>query len=126
MVQGEASLEAQERVLRNWMLSLLRFAVTRDAADQVMVIALAIELDRGNAQGSITYFQRTSAAICNAILCCDREGLRILKEHIRHIDHPELKRAFAAALGIDVAPPSAKGGNAGNRFRRKLRLYTGR
>ena len=42
----EASDQRHEKMLRAWQLALLRFAVTREAADQLHVSAIAGEIDR--------------------------------------------------------------------------------
>lgn len=109
MADGDTSLDPHEKLVRDWTLSLLRFAVTHEPADQAAALALASELDSRHGHGKLTFFQRTSATVCHAILVRDREGERTLAQHIRRIDHPRLKRAFAAAVRIDDTTPISKG-----------------
>lgn len=91
--------------IEGWLLSILRFAVTRDEPDRAAVLALAIEMDRGGS--GFTFFARTSVAVCDAIVAKDRtEATAELRVFVRAIDHARLRRAFEAvfvikALGAD-------------------------
>jgi hypothetical protein len=60
----------QERKIRNWLLLLLCFAVTREAADRLAVLAAADELDASGAKGPAAprFFNRTTKEVCEAIL----------------------------------------------------------
>jgi hypothetical protein len=91
-----------ERKLRDWMLCLLRFAITQTSGDQVEALALASELDTHGDSGGLTYFQRTSVEVCRAIVVRDENGMRILRQFISRIEEPRLRSAFSAAVGLDA------------------------
>src|SRR5258708_6475031 len=91
-----------ERKIRNWLLLLLRFAVTRASADRLAALAAADELDASEARGTTaapSFFNRTSRQVCEAILAPgDQHSQDVLRRHAGRIDDPRLRRAFAAAL----------------------------
>ncbi|MGC2779968.1 MAG: hypothetical protein WA418_30450, partial [Bradyrhizobium sp.] len=68
--QGTA--EQHARLLRAWHLAILRFALTRDNADRLGVLAAANEIDRLGRQHwageGFSFFRMTSAELCAAIL----------------------------------------------------------
>jgi hypothetical protein len=121
MVAQLDSRDWQHRKVRDWLLLLLRFAVTREQSDQSAVFAMADELDAlGMRWPPVTsrFFLRTSSEVCQAITAVgDRRSNAVLQSHIARIDDPRLRRAFQAA--VDLAPttePQAKyeGSKAGN------------
>src|SRR5262249_39411709 len=93
------------RQVSEWLLLLLRFAVTSDARDQSAVLALADEIDARGLHwrpSAPTFFRRTSNEVCRAIITFDDpKRTTILKRHLARIDNPALKRAFRAAVNID-------------------------
>jgi hypothetical protein len=109
--------------LRAWQLALLRFAITRDNADRLAVLSIAIELDapgtRPPARSDFRFFRQASDKLCQAILdpqhASDRATLR---QHLDRMDDEHLKRALAAALGIDA--PRVRSITASARTRRDL------
>jgi hypothetical protein len=65
-------VEWQVKTLRAWQLAILRFAVTLVNADRLTVLAIASEIDRPGPRQDGTpgfsFFRRTSAELCAAIL----------------------------------------------------------
>src|SRR5215470_17041666 len=100
---------------RDWLLAILRFAVTRERADRLIVLSMACELDRfgmSGATATLTFFTRTSIELCNAI--ADKNGPErdaILRRQLARIDDCRLKRSLEAA--VELPPDSER--------RRKLR-----
>jgi len=100
------------RQVSEWLLLLLRFAVTSDARDQSAALALADEIDARGLQwrpSAPTFFRRTTTEVCNAITTVDDPNRApILKRHLARIDNPVLKRAFRAAVNIDERNASSQ------------------
>ena len=100
------------RQVSEWLLLLLRFAVTSDARDQSAALALADEIDARGLQwrpSAPTFFRRTTTEVCNAITTVDDpNSAPILKRHLARIDNPVLKRAFRAAVNIDERNASSQ------------------
>jgi len=98
--------------VREWLILLLRFAVTSDAKDQSAALTLADEIDARGLQwrpSAPTFFRRTTEEVCRAIITPDdpkRTG--ILRRHLVRIDNPVLKRAFRAAVNIDERTASSE------------------
>jgi hypothetical protein len=96
--------------IRDWLLLLLRFAVTLDVKDETTASAKADQLDGLVSDGgpsAPTFFRRTTSEICRAIAALDDPTqVTVLKKHIARIDDPRLRRAFQAAVGIDDATSS--------------------
>jgi hypothetical protein len=95
----------RERKVREWLLLLLRFAVTREPADQSAALAMADELDslglRWRPAGP-RFFLATSCEVCSAILADGEGSSPVLREHIARIEDPRLKRAFRAAVTAEA------------------------
>jgi hypothetical protein len=93
------------RTVRAWQLAILRFAVTLDNADRLAVLAIANEIDklrpRQYGKPAFDFFRRTSAQLCAAILRPDEPGSAVLQRYHARIDDDRVKRAFAAATGVD-------------------------
>jgi hypothetical protein len=93
-------------------LLLLRFAVTRDPEDAAAIAAVANDLDSLGLEreGSTpTFFRRTSAEVCNAIIQPrDPRGIATLKRHLARIDEMRLRRAFQAAVDLKESRLSRK------------------
>jgi hypothetical protein len=92
-------------MIRAWHLSILRFAVTLDHADQLGVFAIAAGLDRLGENSddgqSFGFFRKMSAELCTALLRRDPAGDATLAHYLARIDDPRLKRALAAAIGVE-------------------------
>ncbi len=61
----------RDRKVQEWLLLLLRFAITRDPSDQSAALGIADELDSLGLRwrpGSPSFFLRTSHQVCEAIL----------------------------------------------------------
>lgn len=112
--------------VRNWLLALLRFAVTLDDSDGSAVLALAEQIDKlgstAGGEATFAFFRTTSADVCNAIVARDApKNGAVLKAHLNRIDDPRLKRAFAAAIGLGGSLPGA----GRTRKRRRADLWKG-
>jgi hypothetical protein len=110
----EGAIASQDRragQLREWLLLILRFAVTRDSNDQAGVFGKADELDSLGLQwrpSAPSFFRRTSAEICHAITATDDpKRAAILKRHLARIDDLRLRRAFQAAVEPEGRSPQA-------------------
>lgn len=97
--------------IREWLLLLLRFAVTHDPSDQAAVLAVANGIDSlglRRTQSAPSFFRRTSSEVCQAIIARDDPKRNaILAKHLARIDDLRLRRAFQAAIGFDDRPPQA-------------------
>jgi hypothetical protein len=91
--------------VREWLLLLLRFAITCDLKDQAAVFAMADEIDALGHQwrpSAPSFFRRTSGEVCAAISARDHpKRAAILKKHIARIDDPRLRRTFQAAVDLE-------------------------
>jgi hypothetical protein len=111
------SLDWRDRKLREWLLLLLRFAVTREPSDQSAALAMADELDSLGVRwrpAAPRFFLRTTNEVCEAILAVsDGQNNRVLQGHVARIHDPRLRRAFQAAVGLQLTSEpqqqSAKG-----------------
>jgi hypothetical protein len=103
----ERPVRAAPRQVREWLLLLLRFAVTSDAKDQSAALTLADEIDARGLQwrpSAPTFFRRTTEEVCRAIVAPeDPKSTGFLRRHLARIDNPVLKRGFRAAVNIDEA-----------------------
>jgi hypothetical protein len=94
----------RDRKVREWLLLLLRLAVTREATDQVAALAMADQLDSlgiGWKRAKPSFFVKTSIEVSNAILAVrDGDNNTVLRRHLARIDDPRLRRAFRAAVGL--------------------------
>jgi len=102
--------EQNRQKIDDWLLALLRFAITRDTADRTAAVEFARLLDAGEtgAMRSATFFARTTVEVCQAIGANDRSQISILRRHLARIENPRLRNAFRAAVGLEAsdAPPS--------------------
>lgn len=125
-------MEWRARTLRAWQLAMLRFAVTLDNADRLSVLMIAAEIDRlGPKQHNETgfsFFRKTSAELCAAILRPNALTSPILRQHLARIDDERLRRIFAAAMEIDQpkAPSVSKPVERDNGLWRGLTSRDGR
>jgi hypothetical protein len=102
---GTGTQDWGARQVREWLLLLLRFAITSDPGDRSAALALADEIDALSLQwrpAAPTFFRRTTSEVCKAIIALDDpKRIAVLKRHIARIDDPALKRAFQAAVNME-------------------------
>lgn len=105
--------EWQSRKITNWLLTLLRFAVTRNNADRICVLEAAREIDRqssGSDDASFSFFARTSAEICRAIVAHHDAGRQAtLARHFNCIEDRRMRAALEAATecgSVEWASPT--------------------
>jgi hypothetical protein len=95
----------QTRKVREWLLSLLRFAITLEPADRFAVMSYASEMDLRSFQftrSSPGFFLRETAGICAAIAAIGGpERALVLERHLARIEDRRLRQAFAAAIDLD-------------------------
>lgn len=98
----------RDRKIREWLLVLLRFAVTQETSDRSAVLALADELDSIGVwwrPAAPSFFRRTSQDVCAAIETAgSAQSAAVLHRHVIRIDDPRLRTAFAAAVGLKPDP----------------------
>ena len=107
----------QDRKVREWLLLLLRFAVTREPLDQAAALAMADELDSVAPRwrpAAPSFFSRTSSDVCEALLSVKKGNENaILRRHASRIDDLRLRQAFEVAAGLhaeaQAAPARRKG-----------------
>jgi hypothetical protein len=91
-------------MIREWLLLLLRFAVTREQADAAAIIAAATDLDSialERSESAPSFFRRASAELRNAIVGRDDpKQMAVLRQHLARIDEVRLRRAFQAAVDL--------------------------
>jgi hypothetical protein len=122
------SADWSERMVREWLLLLLRFAVTRQPADRSAAFSMAEQLDslgtRRPPDAAPRFFRRASDEVCQAIVAAGDESSNVvLRRHIARIDHPRLRRAFQAVVGI--APMSRTPKNREDKRRKTRDLFKG-
>src|ERR1700759_1277790 len=103
---SQGSAELHVRMLRAWHLAILRFAVTRDNADRLAVLAVAREIDglgRSQQSPSFGFFRNTSSELSAAILDRDEAADKTLRRYLGQIDEAPLGRAIGAALEIELS-----------------------
>jgi hypothetical protein len=105
--EGQVSGWSLLQKLREWLLLLLRFAITHEPSDRSTVLSIAYELDaarRRSGPSTLRFFVRTSGEVCDAILRPGEErAAAVLGTHIARIDDRRLKAAFAAAVNLQQA-----------------------
>ncbi len=98
-------MERHAKTLRAWQLAILQFTVTLDNADRLAVLMIAAEIDglgpQHDGKPDFTFFRRTSAELCAAILRPNELASTVLRQHLARIDDERLKRIFAAAMETD-------------------------
>jgi hypothetical protein len=124
MILDATSRNWREKEIREWLLLLLRFAITREPADRTAVQSLAYELDKlGLSSTAPTFFRRTSEEVCAAIRAPRRAAqVEVLRKHIGRIPDRALQRAFAAALGLE---PTRSPLSMNKRRRKHTNLWRG-
>lgn len=97
------------RDVREWLLAILRFAITLDPADRAKVLVIARGLDRLGLAGAATafaFFTRTSFEFCGAI--ADKSNPSrgvILRRQLLRIGDTRLRSALEAAVDLGLAEP---------------------
>src|SRR5258705_11064726 len=103
--------EWRAKTLRAWQLAILRFAVTLNNADRLAVIAIAGEIDRlgpqHDSKPDFSFFRRTSAELCAAILTPNELTPTVLRQYLARIDDDRLKQVFAATIEADQSKLSS-------------------
>lgn len=117
--------QRHNRTIQAWLLALLRYAITLDREDRLVVLAAASQIDKGQRQSSdFCFFHRTSAALCEAMALPRPDNRHILLRHVgRIISDPRMKRAFAAVFDLDQ--PIASNAAADPHRPRRRDLWTG-
>src|ERR1700746_2607605 len=96
--------------IREWLLGILRFAVTLEQCDRAALMGLAAEMDRlgaGTTQSGFTYFTRTSTKLCDCIVV--KQGLDNFAElwiHLEQINDNRLRFALEGALFEKASGPT--------------------
>jgi hypothetical protein len=89
-------------LIREWLLLLLRFAITRDPRDEVAALIMAREIDclgRQLGRSAPTFFRRSSSELCKAVAGPDSpEREVVLRRHLARIEDPRIKSALQAAV----------------------------
>jgi hypothetical protein len=105
-------MERHAKTLRAWQLAILRFAVTLDNADRLAVLMIAAELDGSGPKRDDTpefsFFRKTSADLCAAILRPNELTSSVLRQYLARIDDDRLRRIFAAAMETRQPKASSK------------------
>ena len=101
LISDSSAIEEARRI-REWLLGILRFAVTLEPSDRAVVMGLAVEMDRlgsDESQSRFSYFTRTSTKLCDCITA--KHDFDILAElwlYLEKIDDRRLRRAIEGAL----------------------------
>ncbi len=119
--------DRQDRRLREWLLLLLRFAITHEPLDRSAALTMAEELDalgRRWKPAAPRFFGRATHEVCEAIIGLD-DGQRdaVLRKHLARIDDPRLKQAFGSAVGLQ--PPLAQPLRIASAKKRHFDLWKG-
>lgn len=98
-----AQQASRTKMVRNWLLAILRFAVTLEQADRAAVMAMADEMDRlgryAEDQPKFEFFGKTTFELCTAISDrTDPNTNSILRVHLKRIEDLRLRRALEAAI----------------------------
>jgi hypothetical protein len=123
MSSNVSGAEWLAKTLRAWQLAILRFAVTLDNADRLAVMAIAGEIDRlgHDSKPDFSFFRRTSAELCAAILTPTELTPTVLRRYLARIDDDRLKHVFAATIEADQPKLSS----IGKPFKRDNVLWRG-
>ena len=109
MRDSSAQAECRTKKVRDWLLTILRYAVTLHDADRSAVLVIAEEIDKLGSHAeeppAFKFFRRTSIELCSAI--SDAQNSKksaVLHLHLKRIDDGRLRRAFEAAIDEDTSP----------------------
>jgi hypothetical protein len=103
MPDSVTQTECHAKKVNDWLLALLRYAVTLHDADKSAVLLIAEEIDklgsRVENRSAFKFFRRTSTELCSAIM--DKQNPKksaVLHLHLSRIDDCRLRCAFEAAI----------------------------
>jgi hypothetical protein len=84
-----------------------------DNADRLAVLMIAAELDgvgpKPDNKPEFSFFRKTSAELCAAILRPNEMTSSLLRQYLARIDDDRLRRIFAAAMETDQPKASSVG-----------------
>ena len=109
MRDSSAQAECRTKKVRDWLLAILRYAVTLHDADSSAVLVIAEEIDKLGSRveepPAFKFFRRTSIELCSGILDAQNSKTSaVLHLHLKRIDDGRLRRAFEAAIDEDTSP----------------------
>jgi len=109
MRDSSAQAECRTKKVRDWLLTILRYAVTLHDADRSAVLVIAEEIDKLGSHAeeppAFKFSRRTSIELCSAILDAQNpKTSAVLHLHLKRIDDGRLRRAFEAAIDEDTSP----------------------
>lgn len=122
-MRDRAEEQWQTRQVREWLLAVLRVALTYDETDKASVLRMAEGLDEtGSAASAFAFFRRTSIELCAAIGDTkDPTSIAVFRRHLERIDDPRIKRAFSTAVEFAQPPrPTLHASAADQHARRDL------
>jgi len=90
----------------DWLLAILRFAITLERDDRAAVMIKAQDLDwprGGRPRKTFAFFTRTSLELCDAIAdkTSPKRGV-VIRRQLARIENPRLRSAFEAASELDA------------------------
>jgi len=110
MNEAASRSEWPGKKVRDWLLAILRFAVTRDDSDRTSVMAAAGELDRLGSSSddvSFSFFIRTSSDLCDAIVeVQNSHRCRVLTAFLKRVEDRRLRLALEAAFECPSRSPA--------------------
>ncbi len=102
---NDAATQQELLKVEDWLMGILRFAVTLQDADRATVRMMAEEMDRLGSRialSNFAFFARTTTEICDGIVGKENpDKLATLHRHLSNIDNDRLRRGLEAALGIE-------------------------
>jgi hypothetical protein len=112
MRDSSAQAECRTKMVSDWLLAILRYAVTLHDADKSAVLVIAEEIDKLGSHSeeppAFKFFRRTSIELCSAILDAQNSNKSaVLHLHLKRIDDCRLRRAFEAAIDEDTSPATS-------------------
>jgi hypothetical protein len=112
MRDSSAQAECRTKKVRDWLLAILRYAVTLHDADRSTVLVIAEEIDKLGSHAeeppAFKFFRRTSIELCSAILDAQNSNKSaVLHLHLKRIDDCRLRRTFEAAIDEDTSPATS-------------------
>jgi hypothetical protein len=113
----------QAKQVGDWLVAILRFAITLDESDWQIASNIAEAIDRlGRVDGpSFSFFRRTTGELCHAIADThDPNRAAVLRRHLGRVDDPRYRRAFAAAVNLEHGIGATTAPSARTRIRADL------
>jgi DNA-binding GntR family transcriptional regulator len=114
-------MQEPDAKVRDWLLAILRYAVTLAQSDRAAAATIAEALDGAESRRERTgfrFFTKTNSEFCDAIADRDNpQAANALESHLRRIEDFRLRRALEAAIGEATAlaaPPVPKRSNDAN------------